>query len=367
MKTIFRLSLVSIFFFSFSLDSYAYLEFCNKTAEKIWIAVGYHENGKWYAKGWWSMEPGACTIPIGGDLNNRYYYYYAENSSNGKWTGDTYFCTNNKGFTIEDGDCNSRGYESKGFKKLDVGNSNNFTLSFTPSTTIKQNKRLASPECNNLDELLVLTAPIFRKFANIAIPQEIYRRSGIPITSSAKMQFAVHRNGNINVRQNGVGNRGQIIIDIPIRIVDARVDWREDYEVDLLIGSKSYSISHHEDIKGMAITLHSTIDYNLSGGTLNTKLNNNFSWQSKPYFHFMGFKITFGSYCEPYINDFLDDYNYSWYNAVDPLLQTFVNGNCTWKEQAKKLSKKLNAYQPSQVEVNKLQQLVRKELLEGLN
>ena len=64
---------------------------CNQTDSRAFASIGYKENEEWVSEGWWTIEPGDCSIPVVGDLKNRYYYIRAE-SSTGNWVGDFTFC-----------------------------------------------------------------------------------------------------------------------------------------------------------------------------------------------------------------------------------------------------------------------------------
>ena len=99
------------------------LKFCNKTENKIWVAVAYHSKDKsdWVSRGWWTVEAGQCQTAIAESLQGRYYYYYAEDDT-GSWSGDFVFCTTDKKFEIEGAEnCKTRGYDAEGFREVDVG------------------------------------------------------------------------------------------------------------------------------------------------------------------------------------------------------------------------------------------------------
>ena len=104
---------------------------CNKTGYPVVVAMGYKEDDRWISKGWWHIAGGYCSEIISGDLENRYYYYYAEQVGfTGKWGGDASFCVSQNSFTIVgDQNCESRGYERKGFRTVDTGDSKSWTTS----------------------------------------------------------------------------------------------------------------------------------------------------------------------------------------------------------------------------------------------
>ena len=112
------------------------LEFCNKTAGKVQVSVGYHEDGNWIAEGWWGIQAGECytPTPLKGNLRSRYYYYFAQESyGEGYWGGDDrdsgyMFCVDDEPFTLRDGNCEDRGYRSESFEQVDTGESRSYTV-----------------------------------------------------------------------------------------------------------------------------------------------------------------------------------------------------------------------------------------------
>jgi uncharacterized membrane protein len=106
---------------------------CNKTGYPVVLAVGYKKGNQWISEGWWHISGGHCDHVVGGDLRQRYYYYYAEHEEiGGQWGGNAWFCVSHNSFTIVgDENCNKRGYEQKGFRKVDTGDSKSWTTSLT--------------------------------------------------------------------------------------------------------------------------------------------------------------------------------------------------------------------------------------------
>lgn len=114
---------------------------CNNTGGEIAVAVGWFENQKWVSRGWYRVTPRNCGATLLGALDGRYYYYYADMiGSNLHWSGEadgdgSYFCTTADAFYIDStsakshADCNGQV-----FSKLDVGDSQQYTLTFTEST-----------------------------------------------------------------------------------------------------------------------------------------------------------------------------------------------------------------------------------------
>jgi uncharacterized membrane protein len=62
---------------------------------------------------------------------NRYWYYYAEATDGAKWSGDFPTYVNNEAFDHCDSPPNSS-MIVLGFRELDVGDADNYTLTFTP-------------------------------------------------------------------------------------------------------------------------------------------------------------------------------------------------------------------------------------------
>jgi uncharacterized membrane protein len=127
--------------------AHAALVFCNRTQQPIEAALGYRgtlESGAedWISEGWWRIEPGLCSRVYGEALNQRFYFDYAvalASSAHDRapyiWSGKYQFCVDTKAFRVEsDGDCEGRGYQTKGFQQIDVGlNTRDYTLEFKDS------------------------------------------------------------------------------------------------------------------------------------------------------------------------------------------------------------------------------------------
>ncbi|MBD2456667.1 DUF1036 domain-containing protein [Nostoc sp. FACHB-87] len=108
------------------------LKICNQTNVSVTTAIGYAENNKWYAEGWWKLSPRECARVYSSSLKNRYYYVYARSygtSENLAWNGRSRFCVSNQAFKLS----NSKTCEikSEGFRKIDVGNNKEFTYNLT--------------------------------------------------------------------------------------------------------------------------------------------------------------------------------------------------------------------------------------------
>jgi uncharacterized membrane protein len=98
------------------------LTLCNDAATRASVAIAYAADGVWTTEGWWGIDPGACTVVLGGDLTQRNYYYSL--SGDAGFTGDGYsFCTKAEAFTLPgaDGDCAALAGEARPFAHIDTG------------------------------------------------------------------------------------------------------------------------------------------------------------------------------------------------------------------------------------------------------
>ncbi len=117
---------------------------CNATSGVVEAAFGYRENLTWISEGWWSIPSGQCMKVYARPLTQRFYFYFARGSKSPSpvaetgpasptvWEGRYVFCILPKAFKIEgDGDCEARGYQTQGFRDVDVGpNNTNSAITF---------------------------------------------------------------------------------------------------------------------------------------------------------------------------------------------------------------------------------------------
>jgi len=123
-----------------ALPAHGQLRLCNRMEETLNIAVGFPVSGEWVSCGWYQAVSGECITAIS-SLTNRYYYVHFPNTTDARrdnvsrgWDADTYFCVTRKAFSILDhGDCASRGYERRGFSKVDTGRYRTYRLDLTSS------------------------------------------------------------------------------------------------------------------------------------------------------------------------------------------------------------------------------------------
>lgn len=114
------------------------LEFCNHTADKQWVAVGYKTDGIWKSEGWWGIDVDDCSTPITGDLEFRHYYYRLYESS---FAGEGFsFCLKKEVFVSEDADsCDTDGFAPADFADIDTG-PNALSYTFSIIAPVSDNK-----------------------------------------------------------------------------------------------------------------------------------------------------------------------------------------------------------------------------------
>lgn len=119
----------------------ASLHVCNKTDHRIDVAIATligdcQPNCYAHTKGWWTLDPGACKVPIGGELDtsgDTLYYYYAVDSGGSTWTGTFTLCVDPKyAFDYDDNQNANCGGQKRKFRRIDIGDSDDFTVSLTP-------------------------------------------------------------------------------------------------------------------------------------------------------------------------------------------------------------------------------------------
>jgi uncharacterized membrane protein len=109
------------------------LAVCNKAKRPASVALGRFNGTAWMSQGWWTVAPRKCAELIAGPLDARYYYLYADDGGAGAWDGGTTFCTAHSGrFSIAGRQaCAARGYDLRGFFRIDTGQAPNWTQSLS--------------------------------------------------------------------------------------------------------------------------------------------------------------------------------------------------------------------------------------------
>jgi uncharacterized membrane protein len=100
-------------------------QFCNRTEIPLYAAMGYTEDTAWRTEGWWALAPGTCTKAMNDSLPADQIYTYAVGyTSEGdpvEFGGDYPLCTGDQAFEIVgNGDCESRGYITVGFERVET-------------------------------------------------------------------------------------------------------------------------------------------------------------------------------------------------------------------------------------------------------
>lgn len=100
-------------------------QFCNRTEIPLYAAMGYTEDNAWRTEGWWALAPGSCTKAINETLPADQIYTYAVGYTNEgdpvEFGGDYPLCTGDQAFEIVgNGDCESRGYVTVGFERVET-------------------------------------------------------------------------------------------------------------------------------------------------------------------------------------------------------------------------------------------------------
>ena len=106
------------------------LKICNATPGRVGVALGYQDSKGWATEGWWNIPSKTCENLLKGALPSRFLYVYAiDYERGGDWSGKHYMCTGDKSFTIRDNNnCESRGYQRRGFYEIDTGTSTSWTV-----------------------------------------------------------------------------------------------------------------------------------------------------------------------------------------------------------------------------------------------
>ncbi|HWA43919.1 MAG TPA: DUF1036 domain-containing protein [Hypericibacter adhaerens] len=102
---------------------------CNKTKERVAVALGYRAQGVWISQGWWNVEPARCSTLLPGKLSETKYYLYADAKAH-NWflAGGFRFCVKNDEFrVVGNSNCPAQGAKPLGFLEVSVGKNASFT------------------------------------------------------------------------------------------------------------------------------------------------------------------------------------------------------------------------------------------------
>jgi uncharacterized membrane protein len=114
------------------------LKIKNKYPHTLWVTIMWYapncsDGGNWEKAGWWQLSPGQTKTVFGGNLHevNRYYCYYAQASDGATWSGPYERSVPPTAFDWCEWTANTQSFDV-GYRLLDIGNNDNFTLSLTP-------------------------------------------------------------------------------------------------------------------------------------------------------------------------------------------------------------------------------------------
>jgi uncharacterized membrane protein len=117
------------------------LRFCNAYPARAFVAISFvdsevcgGEGGDWRNRGWWGIDPGTCVQVHSGIVSNvnRWWYFFAMAEDGARWSGEfPTFVMNPGPFDICDG-LPSTVMDRFGFRELDVGDRDDFTVTLTP-------------------------------------------------------------------------------------------------------------------------------------------------------------------------------------------------------------------------------------------
>jgi uncharacterized membrane protein len=102
---------------------------CNKTKERVAVALGFRQQGVWMSQGWWNLEPAHCTTLLPGKLSETKYYLYADAKAHNWFMGGGFrFCAKNDEFKlVGNSNCPLQGAIALGFREVAVGKNASFT------------------------------------------------------------------------------------------------------------------------------------------------------------------------------------------------------------------------------------------------
>jgi len=108
------------------------LSFCNDTAGRAVVAIGYKGAEGWTSEGWYEIAAGDCATVVPGPLPLTHYYWRGSTGEEDFPAGDYYFCTSDTPFTIVgDTGCEARGHARERFSEITVDSAGAATVRIT--------------------------------------------------------------------------------------------------------------------------------------------------------------------------------------------------------------------------------------------
>lgn len=96
-------------------------EVCNKSNEKLSVAIGFFESSSWKTKGWYGIERNSCKT-LHNQPAGKTFYVYAEGNRSSIWSGKYNLCIHPRNAFEINGfkNCASRGYKKVQFNQVEV-------------------------------------------------------------------------------------------------------------------------------------------------------------------------------------------------------------------------------------------------------
>ncbi len=120
-----------------ALPAHASLTLCNETSYMLEASVASPTGAKWKVEGWWSLQPGDCTVAIESPLKSDDYYTFGRSISGHEggiraWGGRYAFCTGEGSYSLTNRpNCEEAGLTVFGFAKVETKNNQKWTNTFT--------------------------------------------------------------------------------------------------------------------------------------------------------------------------------------------------------------------------------------------
>lgn len=111
----------------------AWFQVCNKSDEKVYVAVEVDDFLSSYSAGWWNILPGECATPVSDDIDASSISLYAESTSH-TWSGSNYYCVDPQDRFHYDDDQTDKTCPSgtkRGFRDVSTGSAKNYTDDLT--------------------------------------------------------------------------------------------------------------------------------------------------------------------------------------------------------------------------------------------
>jgi uncharacterized membrane protein len=120
---------------------------CNKTTDRLKVAVGYEDRDLgMVSEGWWDLQAGDCTnVKTPDGREHKYYFLYARGERGREWLSvdsaeEGLFCVRNSSFSFVNRSferegklvCERRGATAIKFRRVDTMNAPQYTYDFVP-------------------------------------------------------------------------------------------------------------------------------------------------------------------------------------------------------------------------------------------